>query len=291
MEIQQLRCVLAVAEHRSFTKAAAAVHVTQPSLSHAIAKLESEFRLKLFHRSGRGVTPTPAGELVISHARRVVSTLADIEDSVASLHGITTGSLRLAAAHSFTIPITSVVARFRRDYPHVNVTVLAPRPNTALYSLVTRGECDVAFARIDQAPADIDTAAFGTEALAVLLPAGLDPHPGSSSLTLAQVAELPLILPTAGNPTRASLDRFFTGHGVALESSMENDDYHSTLDLVRAGVGACLATLRASTIPVGTRILAIHPTRHTTIGLAHQRGGLSPAATAFRRIALEELGR
>lgn len=87
MEIQQLRYVLAAAEHRSFTNAATAVHVTQPTLSHAVAKLESELRLELFHRSARGVTPTPAGDIVVEHARRVVAELDDLVTSVPQCTG------------------------------------------------------------------------------------------------------------------------------------------------------------------------------------------------------------
>jgi len=288
MEIQQLRYVLAAAEHRSFTNAATAVHVTQPTLSHAVAKLESELRLELFHRSARGVTPTPAGDIVVEHARRVVAELDDLVTSVSSVHGITAGHLRIVSSHSFTSPIGHVMAAFRRRYPDIKMTVLHPRSNAAVYTLVATGECELAFARIDRAPSDVHTVELGAESLAVLLPPGTDPHPNQAHLTPAQVCALPLILPSAGNPTRVALDQFFTTHGAHLSAVIENDDYDSTLELARCGVGACLTTLTAPRVPRGTRVKAIYPPHETKIGLVYQHGKLDPAAAAFLRLTLAE---
>ncbi len=168
------------------------------------------------------------------------------------------------------------------------MTVLHPRSNAAVYTLVATGECELTFARIDRAPSDVHTVELGAESLAVLLPPGTDPHPNQAHLTPAQVCALPLILPSAGNPTRVALDQFFTTHGAHLSAVIENDDYDSTLELARCGVGACLTTLTAPRVPRGTRVKAIYPPHETKIGLVYQHGKLDPAAAAFLRLTLAE---
>ena len=72
MELAQLRCVVAVAKHGNFTKAAASLHLTQPSLSYSIGKLEAELGVLLFTRLPRGVALTAAGTAIVEHARRAV---------------------------------------------------------------------------------------------------------------------------------------------------------------------------------------------------------------------------
>lgn len=287
MEIQQLRCLIAVAEHGSFTKAAAAVHLTQPSLSHAVAKLEAEFRVKLFYRSARGVTLTPAGELLTKPARQALSALENIESTVASLHGVTAGVVRIVTSRTFATPIAEVISEFRERYPQVRLRISSPQSESDIYTSISSGEYDIAFARIDRTPPDFATQTLGVETLAALLPPGNEPYGNHTELTWAQVSRLPLILPPAGNQARMAIDRVFAAHGVSANAAVENEDYASTLDMVRAGVGACLTPATISRIPAGVRMKAIVPAQRTRIGLVHQPGQLAPAVVAFNALAVE----
>src|SRR5689334_20479131 len=95
MELRHLRYFLAVAEANHFTRAAAMLHVTQPTLSHQIRQLEGQLNLQLFDRIGRRVRLTSAGELLLPHARRVVRELEAAQSALAELHGLKRGELKV----------------------------------------------------------------------------------------------------------------------------------------------------------------------------------------------------
>ena len=97
MELRQLRYVLAVVDHGGFTRAAAAEHIAQPSLSQAIRVLERELGVELFYRLGRRVTLTPAGEAIIGPARQVLRDLATVHAVVADVQGLRAGHLDMVA--------------------------------------------------------------------------------------------------------------------------------------------------------------------------------------------------
>ncbi|MBZ5858273.1 hydrogen peroxide-inducible genes activator [Flavihumibacter profundi] len=95
MTLVQLEYILAVDEHRHFAKAAADCFVTQPTLSMQIQKLEDELGIKLFDRSRQPVVPTPIGELMIGHARKVMREVKQMEDAIKEKQGLIHGELRL----------------------------------------------------------------------------------------------------------------------------------------------------------------------------------------------------
>src|SRR2546421_6178472 len=100
MEVQQLRYVLAVVDNGTFTAAARACFVAQPSLSHAIRTLESELGVELFHRIGRRTKLTAAGEAFTAAARDVVRAVDTLRAEVDAVAGVMTGHLDLVALPS-----------------------------------------------------------------------------------------------------------------------------------------------------------------------------------------------
>src|SRR3954463_4554987 len=95
MDLRQLEYFVAVAEERSFTRAAARCHVVQSALSHQIARLEREHRVVLFHRTSRSVRLAPGGELLLPHARRLLNDVQVVRAELAAFSGVLTGRLRL----------------------------------------------------------------------------------------------------------------------------------------------------------------------------------------------------
>src|SRR3984893_5286436 len=97
MELRQLRYAVAVAAHRHFTRAAAAVPVAQPALSHQVKLLEQELGVELFERSHNGARLTEAGEIFLLRARRALAEMDAAREEIAALKGLTTGRLALGA--------------------------------------------------------------------------------------------------------------------------------------------------------------------------------------------------
>lgn len=102
MELRHLRYLLAVAEHQNFTRAAEALHISQPTLSQQIKQLESTLGAHLLDRSGRTVRPTDAGEAFLVYARRALQDLTAGQRAVHDVHDLSRGSLRLAITPTFT---------------------------------------------------------------------------------------------------------------------------------------------------------------------------------------------
>jgi DNA-binding transcriptional LysR family regulator len=147
VDIRQLRYALALAEHRHFGRAAAAVGIAQPPLSKAIAQLEAEIGVKLFDRTRRGVFPTAAGDALLSRARRIDQELAATAlDAQRAARG-ETGSLRIGFIGSALLSmLPPVLRRFRIEQPEVRLQLQAMSTAVSSRALVA-GELDLAVIR------------------------------------------------------------------------------------------------------------------------------------------------
>src|SRR5205085_785689 len=120
MEIHQLRYFVAVAEEGSFSHAAEREHVSQPSLSQQIQKLEAELNQQLFDRLPRSVVLTEAGRCLLPYARQILSAIADAGRSVAALEDEVAGRLSVGAIPSIAVYVLPrLIRRFQQRYPKV----------------------------------------------------------------------------------------------------------------------------------------------------------------------------
>src|SRR3981081_4504715 len=124
MELRQLRYVVAVATHRHFTRAAAAVPVAQPALSHQVKLLEQELGVELFERSHTGARWTGAGEIFLVRARRALAEMDAAREEIAALKGLTTGRLGLGALQARAgLDLPRLIATFHAAHPGVDVSL------------------------------------------------------------------------------------------------------------------------------------------------------------------------
>src|SRR5690348_5802124 len=127
MELRQVEYVVAVVDHGGFTRAAAALHVTQPSLSSGVATLERELGVALFHRLGRRVTLTSAGEAFLAPARRLLREATAVRAAVGEIAELASGRLDLVALPTLAAePLAPLICTFRSRYPGVVVHVAEP---------------------------------------------------------------------------------------------------------------------------------------------------------------------
>jgi DNA-binding transcriptional LysR family regulator len=124
INLNQLRIFQAVAEARSFTRAAEAVHLTQPGISKHIKQMEEYYGVPLFDRLGKKVALTQAGEILFEAAREIVASITAAEQRIDELKGLHGGKLVLGASFPLGIYVLpGVLAAFRKQYPAVEVTV------------------------------------------------------------------------------------------------------------------------------------------------------------------------
>src|SRR3954468_13311221 len=145
MDFRRLELFLSVVDEGGMTRAAEARDVSQPSVSQAVRELEAELGTPLFHRTGRTVVLTAAGEALVGPARQA---LRDVEtgraagEAVAGLEG---GRLDLGALPTLAIdPLAPLVGQFRRAPPRVTIALADPPDTGSLEELVVTGACEVA---------------------------------------------------------------------------------------------------------------------------------------------------
>src|SRR5215469_9896113 len=147
MDARQLEYFLAVVEHDGFGRAAQALHLAQPSLSQAIATLERDLRVPLFHRVGRGVVLSAAGEELIVPARNVLRDLGAARAAVESAKGARIGRVELVTMPSPGIePLSTLIRRFAGRHPGMTVTAEAAFTADEVVQRVRHGAAEVGLA-------------------------------------------------------------------------------------------------------------------------------------------------
>src|ERR1700716_480493 len=172
MDLRQLRYLVALAEERHFTRAAAREHIAQPALSQQIRRLEEEVGLALVERTTRRVAITDAGELLVGRARRVLAELEAADTELQAMRGLRTGHVSVCALHTMgPVDLSLVLAIFHERYPEVELTV-REQSSEELAEMLRVDELDLAFLSVTER---IESHGLGlhqlvSEELVVILP-------------------------------------------------------------------------------------------------------------------------
>lgn len=143
MDIKQLRYFLAIAQEGSFSRAAAALHMTQPPLSMAISHLEKELDIKLFHRHPHGISTTQAGDFLMLQGAQILLRVGQIEEHLKNMGQGLAGRLQIAAVPSFSWSyLTPILKSFAQLAPGVVIELADPTPRDTL-DQVNAGTADV----------------------------------------------------------------------------------------------------------------------------------------------------
>lgn len=259
IDTARFQAFLAVAEHGSFTAAAVALNISQPAVSQHVAKLEREVGATLLERSARRVALTPAGEVLLHHARRLLTGLDDARRELAAVARSDSGRLRLVAFPSAAATfVPSVVARLLAAFPKVNVAMTELDPPAAL-PRVLGGDADLAVVYdypLVGGPPDPRLAfeQIGVDPMAAAVPAGsvLAARP---EIAIRDLATHSWIAP-GPSICRDALGEACRRAGFTPQVVLETNDYQAMLRMVGAGVGvAVVPQMAASMAPMGTVVL------------------------------------
>ena len=280
MELQQLRYAVAVADHHTFTAAAAACFVAQPSLSHAIRTMEAELGVELFRRIGRRTTLTAAGEAFLPAAREALRAVDTLRADVGAVTGVMAGHLDLVALPSLAVdPVTPLVGLFRVAHPAVTVR-LAHRdnPSDLLYQ-VQSGDSEIGITELPVTTDRLHQLPLGRQELVAILPPGTT---APRRLALADLARRPLVTQPMGASTRDALTAAFASIRATPTIAVETDQRDALVPLVIAGAGTAVVPKPMADIArhQGAIVAPLRPALWRELGLVH-RTTLSPAARAF----------
>jgi DNA-binding transcriptional LysR family regulator len=149
MEFRHLRTIMAVARHRSFTKAAEELFLAQSAISQQIRRLEAEIGIQIFRRSSRSVEITEEGKVILAHAQRVLAEVDDLHGELEALTGVMRGTVRIGGIYPFgPYDLYGLLADYRKRYPGVAIHMLEETQDETLVML-RQDELDCAFASVD----------------------------------------------------------------------------------------------------------------------------------------------
>lgn len=247
MDLKQLEYFVRVAELGSFTRAAMALDVAQPALSRQVRLLEVELRQNLLVRNGRGAVPTEAGRLLLEHGRGILHQVERAREELGRVRGALAGRVAIglppSVARVLTVPLTRA---FRQHLPEASLSISEALSVTMIDWLRT-GRLDMAV--LYNAPPIEEIASQPLEDEELLLvqarPAGLTEDPPAAPIELAEVARLPLVIPSRPNAIRMLVEAEMANIGCRPRVTLEIDGVSAILDLVADGVGCALLSRNA----------------------------------------------
>lgn len=291
--LRQLDTFIEVARQLSISRAASALHVSQPAVSMQLRQLEEVLGMPLYEQVGRNIVLTEAGNEVLAHAQAATAQLRQMEDAMAARRGIRKGRVDLGMVSTAKYFVPMLLVLFRRKSPDIEIT-LQIHNRERIMQLLLLGEVDLVI--MGRAPEAIDcvASAFATNPLGVIC---APEHPLSRRRNAppAILDGQVFVVRETGSGTRQAMERLFGEHGIRPRIAMEMPSNETIKQAVMAGMGMSFLSLRtvrqelASGHLVLVDIQGLPIVRHWHIThLAARR--LSPAAAAFKDFIIEEAG-
>jgi DNA-binding transcriptional LysR family regulator len=249
MDIRQLQFAVAVGEELNFTRAASRCHIAQSGLSHQIAQLEREIGAPLFHRTSRTVRLTPAGQVFLPYARRLLRGAEEALGAVGALRGAVLGRLRVGAIPFGPGPVDflGLLRDFQEGYPAVEA-VVSDEGSLSAVAAIAAGNLDAAFVGLlrHQVPAGLSHQVLAMEPLVAVV----GPHhplagaPAADIRTLADCSRFLESHPDSG--LRAQVNALCTRARTRRQIVCEMRNPADLAALALQGLGVAIVPLRVA---------------------------------------------
>ncbi|MCC6393016.1 MAG: LysR family transcriptional regulator [Bryobacterales bacterium] len=287
MELYPLKVFLAVASERSFSRAGEKLMRTQPAVSLAVQRLESQLGEKLLDRSGKDLLLTDAGRIVLDYARRFENIEREMETALAELRDNSSGRLTVGANESTSLYLLQHIERYRRLYPKVKVQVRRTLSSRIPAQLID-GDLELGVISYDPNDEHLRTQVIFTDHLAFVV----SPEHRFARRDSVSITELGMETFVAHNvvsPYRDVVLREFQRHKVPLNMDVEMPTVETIRLLVQRNEGVAflpkmcveqdvetglLAEVRVEELQVERKIRLVYPAKR----------GLSHAAKAFLEV-------
>jgi LysR family transcriptional regulator, carnitine catabolism transcriptional activator len=286
MDSRRLAIFLAVVDEGGFTAAGDALDMSQPAVSQAIRELEEDLGAVLFHRLGRAIKLTPAGEALVMPARQARRDLAIGRSVVEEIAGLGAGRLDLACLPTLAVaPLAPLVGAFRAAYPGVSIRLSDPEDTAELLQFIRSGHSEVGL--VEHLDADeLVTVPLWNQEFSVVLPPGTT---AASPFRLRDLAALPLVATPPGSSTRGLLDDALKKSAATATVVVEAAQREALLPLIVAGAGAGLLPRPLADVAAALGCVVVEPQPKVSraVALVHRDGLLTPSARRFIELAVE----
>lgn len=236
INLHQLQIFQAVAEHRSYSRAAEVLYLSQPAVSLQVRALERSVGLPLFEKAGRGLRLTEAGRELLSYSERIFALLDETQLVLEELSGARRGTVKVGASTTAGIYIVpAALGAFHKLNPGVKLTLDVVNRFTVQERLLN-DEIDLAVMGLIEDAHDLDVVRFVPNEL-VVIAAPEHPLAHSRAIPLDALSEETLLLREAGSGTRTDIERMFAAVEIPLHVGMELRSNGAIKQAVAAGLG------------------------------------------------------
>jgi DNA-binding transcriptional LysR family regulator len=280
LKISQLRILVAVAEYHNFSEAALHLEISQSAVSHAIATLEAELGVILFHRGRNGAYPTPVGEQLVVLARQILDLLQKIATEANRAKGLDGGNVRLVSFRSAATHILpALIARFCRQFPAIQVNVIDVEENFEIENILRSSQADIGIVDLPCSD-EFETWEIYQDEFVVLLPRSLQLH--QTQLTWEQLATYPLIL-SANGSCSLKIRQYLQSLPEPVKIAYEMKQDSTMISMAIQGLGATiLPLLAAEPVPEQLQVYSLPVPLERIIQAAVVKDTLhTPAVFAF----------
>ncbi|SCY70370.1 selenium metabolism-associated LysR family transcriptional regulator [Desulfoluna spongiiphila] len=288
MDFWQLTIFCKVVEFKSFSRAAEAIYLSQPTVSSHIKDLEEHCGFRLLDRLGKEVLPTKAGELLFSYAKRLLALRDETETALSQFRGITKGTLNLGGS---TIPggyiLPSIIGRFAKAHPEVQIS-LTIRDTREIADGILNGDVELAVTGAPLSDPAIFQEPLFEDDMRLIVPAG---HPWAKrkSIPMEMLKAEPFVTREKGSGTLKSLDQSLTDAGFnpsCLKIAARMGNTVSVCEAVKCGVGVSILSTRAVERDIQAGLLAAIAIEGVDLKRSfyltrHKKRTPSPLADAF----------
>ena len=290
MDLGALRIFLAVAQERSFSRAAAKVHRTQPAVSQAVRRLEVELGEQLFDRSSKTGTLTEAGRMLQNYGQRLVRLAEETESAVRELRDLRRGRVLIGANEAAVHTLLPLISRFRQRYPDITIDVRRV-PARQIAVEVQQGSLDFGALTFHPSEEGLLEVPVGTDELVLLVPPS---HrlANRRQVQMEDIAEEPVVAHNDPSPARERVLRLFEEHHVPLHMVIALPSLDGIKRAVELKLGVALLPRRCALTEIASgRLVAVlvnvvSRKRHVT--LVCRKAHRSHAADAFLAVAQEK---
>ncbi|WP_202109324.1 LysR family transcriptional regulator [Bordetella sp. 15P40C-2] len=215
LRTRQLALLSHLNAERHLGRAAAAMHISQPAATKLLQQVEDTLGVPLFERHTRGMTPTPYGEILIRYARRMLNDFGFVQEELVALRAGLSGVLRVGSVPG-AVPelLAPMLSAYKQQHPRVSASVTVDTSNVLIRQLA-RGDVDLVLGREIEGHGEGDYVSVPLleETLAVVARAQ-HPLAARTSISLAELVEVPWILQPPGSPQRVRFDMSWQESGI-----------------------------------------------------------------------------
>jgi DNA-binding transcriptional LysR family regulator len=284
VDLRQLEVIRAIADAGSFTAAGEKLRVPQSAISRQVLLLEQEIGEAVFHRIGRRIRITPAGEALLQLSHRVFQDLEDTMSAIGDTQESLRGTMRLVGGMTVCLYVfPALLAEVRRMHPHLDLKITVGSAERSI-AMLRSGAGDLGLVTLPADATDlVSVPVLEEELLLITYPT----HP-LAKRKLVHPSDLnrqPFILFETGSITRRLVDEFFTRERIESDIVMETENVEIIKAMVRNGLGISIIPWQAAAADVSSKQLFY--SRIAGHSLVRQTGWLYPKMTRVPRTVAE----